>query len=213
MSRQVRLPMMCRLAFQTVLTVQASASSSPVSNIHLTPPSALATNPSIDTDIFRISSLIASSWFGSVWTTNQADQSRRDDALERMSSVLKVYDACNQVTAIRFVDELLRRLPFRVLVIKTDNGAEFQSRFHWHLEERDIRHVYIRPKTPHLNGKVERSHRVDEQRRHRRRYPPAQRQASPVGGLLQLPSTAWGSGWANSYQRLLAKTAMLSAAS
>jgi transposase InsO family protein len=48
-------------------------------------------------------------------------------------------------------------------VVQTDNGAEFQSRFHWHLESHDIRHVYIRPKTPHLNGKVERSHRVDEQ--------------------------------------------------
>ena len=41
---------------------------------------------------------------------------------------------------------------------QTDNGAEFQSRFHWHLEGLDIRHVYIRPRTPHLNGKVERSH-------------------------------------------------------
>ena len=27
--------------------------------------------------------------------------------------VLKVYDACNQRTAIRFIDEVLRRLPFR----------------------------------------------------------------------------------------------------
>ena len=27
----------------------------------------------------------------------------------------------------------------------------------------DNRHVYIRPLTPHLNGKVERSHRVDDQ--------------------------------------------------
>ena len=61
------------------------------------------------------------------------------------------------------MDEVIRRLPFRVLVIQTDNGAEFQSHFHWHLEEHDIRHVYIRPRTPHLNGKVERSHRVDEQ--------------------------------------------------
>ena len=77
--------------------------------------------------------------------------------------VLKIYDACNQSAAIRFMDEVRRRLPFRVLVVQTDNGAEFQSRFHWHLEARDIRHVYIRPKTPHLNGKVERSHRVDEQ--------------------------------------------------
>jgi transposase InsO family protein len=77
--------------------------------------------------------------------------------------VLKIYDVCNQASAIRFVDEVLRRLPFRVLVIQTDNGAEFQSRFHWHLESLDIRHVYIRPRTPHLNGKDERSHRVDEQ--------------------------------------------------
>ena len=36
-------------------------------------------------------------------------------------------------------------------------------RFHWHLERVDVRHVYIRPRTPHLNGKVERSHRVDDQ--------------------------------------------------
>ena len=77
--------------------------------------------------------------------------------------VLKVYDACDQTTAIRFIDEVLRRLPFRVLVVQTDNGAEFQSRFHWHLAGLDIRHVYIRPRTPHLNGKVERSHRVDDQ--------------------------------------------------
>jgi transposase len=69
--------------------------------------------------------------------------------------VLKVYDRCNQSTAIRFVDEVRRRLPFRVHVVQTDNGAEFQSRFHWHLEGLDIRHVYIRPRSPHLNGKVE----------------------------------------------------------
>jgi transposase InsO family protein len=75
--------------------------------------------------------------------------------------VLKVYYRCNQTTAIRFIDEVRRRLPFRVLVIQTDNGAEFQSRFHWHIESLDVRHVYIRPRTPHLNGKVERSHRVD----------------------------------------------------
>ena len=70
--------------------------------------------------------------------------------------VLKVYDACNQRTAIRFIDQVRHRLPFRIQVVQTDNGAEFQSQFHWHLESLDIRHVYIRPRTPHLNGKVER---------------------------------------------------------
>jgi len=77
--------------------------------------------------------------------------------------VLKVFDACNQRAAIHFLDEVVRRLPFRVHVVQTDNGAEFQSQFHWHAERLDIRHVYIRPRTPHLNGKVERSHRVDDQ--------------------------------------------------
>jgi transposase InsO family protein len=77
--------------------------------------------------------------------------------------VLKIYDACNQRTAIRFIDDVIRRLPFRVHVVQTDNGAEFQSQFHWHLEAREIRHAYIRPRTPRLNGKVERSHRVDDQ--------------------------------------------------
>jgi hypothetical protein len=32
---------------------------------------------------------------------------------------------------MRFIDDVLRRLPFRVHVIQTDNGAEFQSHFHW----------------------------------------------------------------------------------
>ena len=77
--------------------------------------------------------------------------------------VLKVFDACNQRTAISFLNEVVRRLPFRVLVLQTDNGAEFQSQFHWHAQSLDIQHVYIRPRTPHLNGKVERSHRVDDQ--------------------------------------------------
>src|SRR4029079_13695722 len=77
--------------------------------------------------------------------------------------VLKIYDSCNQRTAKSFIDDVVRRLPFRVLVVQTDNGAEFQSDFHWPLESLDIRHVYIRPRTPRLNGKVERSHRVDDQ--------------------------------------------------
>ena len=77
--------------------------------------------------------------------------------------VLKVFDRCNQRAAIQFLNEVRKRLPFRIHVLQTDNGAEFQSQFHWHAESLDIRHVYIRPRTPHLNGKVERSHRVDDQ--------------------------------------------------
>ena len=72
-----------------------------------------------------------------------------------------IYDRCNQQTAIQFLDYLLDRLPFRVEVIQTDNGAEFQSLFHYHVLDKGIGHGYIKPRTPRLNGKVERSHRID----------------------------------------------------
>ena len=34
--------------------------------------------------------------------------------------------------------------------------TEFQSSFHWHVLDQGIGHIYIRPATPSLNGKVER---------------------------------------------------------
>ena len=42
--------------------------------------------------------------------------------------------------------------------MRTDNGHEFQALFHWHCNDRGIHHVYIKPRTPRFNGKVERSH-------------------------------------------------------
>ncbi|MDP9301267.1 MAG: integrase core domain-containing protein [Actinomycetota bacterium] len=75
--------------------------------------------------------------------------------------VLRIYDRLDQKTAIQFVDYVLEKLPFRVEVIQTDNGAEFQAQFHYHVLDRGIGHVCIKPATPPLNGKVERSHRID----------------------------------------------------
>ncbi|MBO0879866.1 MAG: IS481 family transposase [Mycobacterium sp.] len=75
--------------------------------------------------------------------------------------VLKIYPKNNQKTAIQFLDYMLSQLPFQVEAIQTDNGAEFQSSFHWHVLDKGIRHIYIKPRTPRLNGKVERSHRID----------------------------------------------------
>jgi transposase InsO family protein len=74
---------------------------------------------------------------------------------------LKIYPRNDQKTAVQFVDYVLEKFPFPVEVIQTDNGSEFQSGFHWHVLDRGIRHVYIKPATPRLNGKVERSHRID----------------------------------------------------
>jgi transposase InsO family protein/transposase-like protein len=75
--------------------------------------------------------------------------------------VLRIYPRLNQRTAIQFADYVMERLPFRVEVIQTDNGAEFQSLFHYHVLDKGVGHVYIKPHTPRLNGKVERSHRID----------------------------------------------------
>ena len=77
--------------------------------------------------------------------------------------VLRIYDRCNQDTSIRFLDYVFEKLPFRAEVIQTDNGAEFQSRFHYHVLDAGVGPVYIRPATPRLNGKVERSHRIDQE--------------------------------------------------
>jgi transposase InsO family protein len=77
--------------------------------------------------------------------------------------VLRIYPRSDQKTAIQFLDYTLSRLPFSVEKSQTDNGAEFQSAFHWHALDQGIGHTYIRPATPRLNGKVERSHRIDSE--------------------------------------------------
>ena len=40
-------------------------------------------------------------------------------------------------------------------------NPKFQALFHWHVEDKGIPHVYIKLRSPQLNGKVERSHRSD----------------------------------------------------
>lgn len=58
---------------------------------------------------------------------------------------------------------MLSKLPFAIDQVQTDNGQEFGSSFHWHLLDKGIGHIRIRPRTPRLNGKVERSHRIDSE--------------------------------------------------
>ncbi len=76
---------------------------------------------------------------------------------------LKIYPKHTQQNAIDFIDYVIEKFPFRIQTIRTDNGHEFQAKFHWHVEDLGMRHVYIKPGTPRLNGKVERSHRTDKE--------------------------------------------------
>ena len=75
---------------------------------------------------------------------------------------LKIYRRHTQENAIQFIDRVIAKFPFRIHTVRTDNGHEFQAEFHWHLADLGIRHVHITPRTPRLNGKVERSHGTDK---------------------------------------------------
>jgi transposase InsO family protein len=77
--------------------------------------------------------------------------------------VLKIFKNINQRTSIQFIDHALSWLPFRAHVIQTDNGNKFGRQFHWHVLDKGIQQVYIKPRQSRLNGKVERSHKTDEE--------------------------------------------------
>lgn len=73
-----------------------------------------------------------------------------------------------------FLEHLIKAFPYRIECIQTDNGTEFTNRFttqrdkptlfQEHLAAHGIEHKLIRPYTPRHNGKVERSHRKDNER-------------------------------------------------
>ena len=76
-----------------------------------------------------------------------------------------------------FLNKLIKYFPFRIELIQTDNGFEFTNKLNWNgfyrnkktmfekrLEELKITYSLIRPHTPTQNGKVERSHRKDQER-------------------------------------------------
>jgi transposase InsO family protein len=86
---------------------------------------------------------------------------------------IAVFDELSTHNSVEFVRQLLERFPFEVACIQTDNGAEFTSRytgsdhpspFEAELADLEIRHKLIAPATPRHNGKVERSHRSDQER-------------------------------------------------
>lgn len=71
-------------------------------------------------------------------------------------------------SAIDFIEELRHGLPMAIQRIKTDHGWEFGTDFTWHLHDLGISHRYIPRGSPESNGKVERSHRTDEEEFYRR---------------------------------------------
>lgn len=76
-----------------------------------------------------------------------------------------------------FIRKVVRYYPFKIKAVQTDNGMEFTNRLSWNaflknkktifeetLEELKIEYKTIKPHTPKQNGRVERSHRKDQER-------------------------------------------------
>ena len=73
-----------------------------------------------------------------------------------------------------FIEIIRKKFLFEIECIQTDSRFEFTNKLNWQgtkkktmfekkLEELGIRHKLIKPKTPSHNGKVERSHRKDQE--------------------------------------------------
>ena len=88
---------------------------------------------------------------------------------------LKIYNEKSTYTSYKFLLEVVKHFKFRIYTIRTDNGLEFTKRlisnnetdktiFEHGLKKLGIAHDLIKPYTPKHNGKVERSHRKDNER-------------------------------------------------
>lgn len=86
---------------------------------------------------------------------------------------LEAFREHSSYSSATFVEYLIKAAPFEIQCIQTDNGAEFTKKFvsdgaNPHLfgkklKEFGIRHKLIKSFTPRHNGKVERSHRKDNE--------------------------------------------------
>jgi transposase InsO family protein len=74
--------------------------------------------------------------------------------------VLEIAARATAVTASRFLDSLQKRAPFAVRAIQVDGGSEFQAEFEKECEKRRILLFVLPPRSPKLNGRVERAHRT-----------------------------------------------------
>ena len=87
----------------------------------------------------------------------------------------EMYEEHSTYSSRQFLEKLLQKAPFPIREIQTDNGTEFTNRllvtksnhltlFEKLLVESGIKYHRIAIATPRHNGKVERQHRIDEER-------------------------------------------------
>ena len=86
-----------------------------------------------------------------------------------------MYKELNSDSTCDFIRRAIKYFGYIPKIIQTDNGQEFTfikdvkktHKFDLLCEELNIHHQLIKPRTPRHNGKVERSHRNDNERFYR----------------------------------------------
>lgn len=81
------------------------------------------------------------------------------DVVSRWNTV-GVYSRATANTATDFLDTLEARMPFAVRAIQVDGGSEFEAIFEEECQRRGIKLFVLPPRSPKLNGAVERAHRT-----------------------------------------------------
>ncbi|MDH4085156.1 MAG: hypothetical protein OEU99_16580, partial [Nitrospira sp.] len=77
--------------------------------------------------------------------------------------VLRLYPCKYHGTSLDFLATGRQTLPFPIRKVQVDNGTESPLTFALAVEEAGNRLRYIKPRRLEQNGKVERSHRIDEE--------------------------------------------------
>lgn len=81
------------------------------------------------------------------------------DIYTKFAHVRKVKTLSSKQAKITF-QEFEQRSPHQIHTVQTDNGSEFFKFFQSYLEEQGIKHQFIYPKSPKINGVVERFNRT-----------------------------------------------------
>ncbi len=81
------------------------------------------------------------------------------DVISRWN-VIGVYPRSTAANAVHFLNALERRMPFPLRAIQVDGGAEFEALFEEECQRRGIKLFVLPPRSPKLNGGVERAHRT-----------------------------------------------------
>lgn len=74
--------------------------------------------------------------------------------------VIEVHRRATSSAATLFLDTLQRRLPFPVRALQVDGGSEFAALFEAACQRRSLRLFVLPPRSPKLNGQVERANRT-----------------------------------------------------